>query len=145
MSAEENKALIRRYFEAIDRAKAPEDAQMLDEFMAEDFVEHTPFPGLPPTRDGWKEAFRAFLVGAPGYHVIEDLIAEGDRVAARITAYGKHEGELFGVPRAGREIRVTGMSFWRIRDGKIVEHWHETDQMGLMIQLGVVEPPGPSG
>lgn len=84
----------------------------------------------------------AFVVGAPGYHVIDDLIAEEDQVVGRITAYGTHTGELFGIPATGKEIRVGGIAIWRIREGKILEHWHETDQLGLMVQLGVVQLPG---
>lgn len=136
MSADENKALIRRYFEAIDVACESGNADIIDEFLAPDFVEHNPFPGIPPTREGWKEAFMAFVVGAPGYHVIDDLIAEEDQVVGRITAYGTHTGELFGIPATGKEIRVGGIAIWRIREGKILEHWHETDQLGLMVQLG---------
>ena len=59
-----------------------------------------------------------------------------------MTAYGKHEGELFGIPRTGKDIRVSGIAIWRIEDGKIVEHWHETNQLGLMQQLGVIPSPG---
>lgn len=140
MGAEENKALIRRYFEAIDAACQAGNADVVDDFLAADFLEHNPFPGIPPTRDGWKQAFRAFVQGAPGYHVVEDLVAEDDKVVGRITAYGKHEGDLFGVPATGNELRVTGIAIWRIRDGRIVEHWHQTDEMGLMQQVGVIPP-----
>lgn len=143
MSAEENKDLIRRYFAAIDEACEAGNADIVDEFLAPDFVEHNPFPGVPPTREGWKEVFMGFVQGAPGYHTVDALVAEDDMVAGRVTAYGKHEGELFGIPRTGKDIKVSGIAFWRIRDGKIVEHWHETDQMGLMQQLGVV--PSPQG
>src|SRR5918911_1209538 len=119
MSAEENKELIRRFFRAIDEAWPAGNADMLDEFLVEDFVEHNPFPGVPPTRDVWKQLFMGFVRGAPGYHVVEDLVAGGDKVTGRITAYGRHEGELFGIPRTGREIKVSGIAIWRIRDGKI--------------------------
>ncbi len=138
MTLEANKELIRRYFAAIDEACKTGNAAIIDEFLAPDFVEHNPFPGVPPTRDGWKQAFMEFVKGAPGHHVIEDLIAEGDKVVGRITAYGRHEGELFGIPATQKEIRVSGIAIWKVRDGAIVEHWHETDQMGLMQQLGVV-------
>jgi predicted ester cyclase len=141
VSAEANKTLIRSYFAAIDEACAEGNADIIDEFLAPDFVEHNPFPGVPPTRDGWKQAFMAFVQGAPGYHVIEDLIAEDDKVVGRVTAYGKHEGELFGIPRTGKDIRVAGIAIWRIRDGKIVEHWHETDQVALLQQTGVLSEP----
>jgi len=145
MDTEENKAVIRRYFQAIDEGCRAGNADIIDQFLASDFVEHNPFPGIPPTRDGWKQTFEGFVKGAPGYHVIEDLVAEGDKVVGRITAYGKHEGELFGIPATGRDIRVTGIAIWRIRDGQIVEHWHETDQMGLMAQLGITTLPDTSG
>lgn len=136
-----NKELIKQYFKAIDEACKTGNADILDEFMAEDFIEHNPFPGIPPTRDGWKQAFMMFVEGAPGYHVVQDIVAEGDKVVARITAHGTHEGDLFGIPRTGKEIKVTGIAVWRISNGKIVEHWHETDALGLMTQLGVIPKP----
>jgi steroid delta-isomerase-like uncharacterized protein len=74
----------------------------------------------------------------PGYHVVEDLIAEGDKVVARITAHGTHEGELFGIPATGKTMRMSAIGMWRIADGKIVEHWYEADNLGMMQQLGVV-------
>ncbi|HEV2013652.1 MAG TPA: ester cyclase [Candidatus Dormibacteraeota bacterium] len=142
MSAEENKALIRRYFEAIDAACKAGNAGILDEFLAPDFVTHTPFPGMTPTREGAKQQFMAFVASAPGSHVVEDLIAEGDKVVGRISAYGTHEAELLGIPRTGKQIRMTGMTIWRIADGKIVEHWSETDVAGLLQQLGALPIPG---
>jgi steroid delta-isomerase-like uncharacterized protein len=142
MSAEKNKALIRRYFEAIDAACEVGNAGILDEFLAPDFVTHTPFPGIPPTREGAKQIFMAFVASAPGTHVVEELIAEGDKVVGRITANGTHEGTLLGIPRTGKQIRMTGMTIWRIADGKIVEHWSEMNVLGLLQQLGVVPTPG---
>jgi predicted ester cyclase len=142
MSAEENKALIRRYFAAIDAACKTGNASILDEFLAPDFVTHTPFPGMPPTREGAKQIFMAFVASAPGSHVVDDLIAEGDRVVGRITATGTHEGDLLGIARTGKHIRMTGMTIWRIADGKIVEHWSEMNVLGLLQQLGAVPMPG---
>lgn len=142
MSAEENKALIRRYFEAIDAACKDGNAEVLDEFLAPDFVTHTPFPRMPPTREGAKQIFMAFVASAPGSHVVEDLIAEGDKVVGRITANGTHEGELLGIQRTGKEIQMTGMTIWRIADGKIVEHWSEMNVLSLLQQLGAIPPPG---
>jgi steroid delta-isomerase-like uncharacterized protein len=142
MSAEENKALIRRYFEAIDAACITGNANILDEFLAPDFVTHTPFPGVAPNREGMKQVFMAFVASAPGSHVVEDLIAEGDKVVGRITANGTHEGQLLGIPRTGKKIRMTGTTIWRIADGKIVEHWSEIDVAGLLQQLGALPIPG---
>jgi predicted ester cyclase len=141
MSTEDNKTLIRRYFAAIDAACQSGNADLIDEFLAPDFVEHNPLPGIPPTRDGWKQAFLMFDAATPGHHVVEDLIAEGDKVSGRVTAYGTHEGELFGIPATGKQIRMSSIGIWRIRDGKIVEHWYEADNLGVLQQLGVVPAP----
>jgi predicted ester cyclase len=140
MTAAENKHLIERYFAAIDAN--PEDASVLDEFVSPDFVDHSPSPGCTADLDGLRAAFRMFATGSPGTHQVEDIVAEGDRVAARVSGEGVHSGELFGIPPTGRTFRVTGMVIHRIADGKIVERWTEVDMLGAFVQLGVVQPPG---
>jgi predicted ester cyclase len=138
MTAEENKALIRRYFEEID---ARRDASVLDEFFAPDFIDHNPSPGFTPDLEGLKQSFVHFLAATPdGYHIVEDMIAEGDKVMTRISAYGTQTGELFGIPPTGKQIRTTGIAVHRIANSKIVEHWNEIDNLGTMQQLGVVPP-----
>ncbi len=84
MSAEENKRLVRRFYEAIDRG----DLNAMDEFVAEDYVDHNPppFPGLAKGREGLKQVFKIFSAATPGYHRIEDQIAEGDKVVTRMTS-----------------------------------------------------------
>lgn len=140
MSAKENKALIRRYFEAIDRPGASPD--LLDEYIDPGIVVHDPPPGFPTGLDGIKKQFKMFQTSTPGYHTVDILIAEGDKVAGRITGYGTHEGDLLGIPRTGKEIRMTGMVIWRIKDSKIVEAWGVNDTISLLQQLGVVPPLG---
>ena len=140
MSAKENEALIRRYFEAIDRPDATPD--ILDEFLDPDIVTHNPPPGVTPNLEGLKKQFVVFQKSTPGYHTVDDLIAEGDKVAARITGYGTHEGELFGIPRTGKEIRLSGIVVWRIKRGKIVEHWAQNDTLDLLHQVGALPPIG---
>jgi predicted ester cyclase len=144
MSAEENKALIRRYYERIDAAaREKRDASFLDEFVASDFANHDVPPGFTPDLEGLKQANDYFLAAAPdGYHVVEDMIAEGDKVMTRLSAYGTQTGELFGIPPTGKQIRMTAIAVHRIANGKIVEHWSELDNLGLMQQLGVVPEPG---
>ncbi len=140
MSAEENKALVRRYFEAIDDRR---DAAVVDEFLAPDFVSHNPSPGYGSDREGQKQAFAHFLAAAPdGYHIIDDQIAEGDKVVTRLTAHGTQTGELFGIPPTNTRITMTGIAVHRVRDGKIVEHWHEIDMLSGLQQLGVIPAPG---
>ena len=138
MSLEANKDLIRRYFAAIDAACQSGNADILDEFLAPDFVEHNPFPGIPPTRDGWKQAFFMFDVATPGYHVVEDVLAEGDKVVARITAHGTHEGELFGIPATGKSMTLKVCDVYDIEDGKVKSQRTYLDTGSMMAQLGLL-------
>ena len=140
MSAKENKDLIRRYFVAIDRPNASPD--ILDEFLDPEIVAHDPVPGFSGDLGGLKKLFTMFQRSTPGYHTVDDLIAEGDKVAGRVTGYGTHEGELLGIPRTGKEIRMSGLVIWRIKNRKIVETWVQNDTMGLLHQLGVLPPVG---
>jgi len=84
MLAEENKALVRRFYEEIDKG----NLDAMDELVAEDYLDHSPppFPGLASGREGLKQAFKIFWTATPGYHYIEDQIAEGDKVVTRLTA-----------------------------------------------------------
>ena len=138
---EANKEIIRKYFKAIDEEGKTANAEILNDFLSEDFIEHDPAPGIPPTRDGWKQLFKMFAEATPGYHVINDLIAEDDRVVAHITAYGKHVGTIFGIPATNKEFSMKGIVIWRLKNGKITEHWAQNDMVGMMIQLGVMQPP----
>lgn len=142
MSAKENKALIRRYFEVMDRPDATAD--MLDEFVDSDIVVHDAPPGSPTDLDGLKKQFTMFQTSTPGYHTVDVLIAEGDKVAGKITGYGTHEGELLGIPRTGKKIQMSGIVIWRIKNGKIIEHWGQNDTLGLLQQLDVLPPMGKS-
>jgi steroid delta-isomerase-like uncharacterized protein len=138
--SEENKELVRRYMQEVDKA----DPQVMSRYFAPDYVEHNPIPGAPtPDLKGQTFAFELALKAFPSYrHTVDDLIADGDKVVARITGYGRHEGEFLGIPATHKDIEVKGIAIWRIADGKIIEHWNEVDKLGLMQQLGVVPPMG---
>ena len=103
-SAETNKALVRRFYEEIDKG----NIAILEELVAEDYVDHNPapFPSSASGRERLKQEFRIFAAATPGYHRIEDQIAEGDKVVTRLTSYGKHEGDLPGAPRTGNEMKI---------------------------------------
>ncbi len=73
--------------------------------------------------------------------VVEDIIAEGDKVAVRYTLEGTHEGELFGVPPTGQRLSIKSIAVERVSDGKIREHWRVTDSLDMMQQLGVIPAP----
>lgn len=140
MSAEANKALVRRFYEEINKG----NLDAMDELVAEDYVDHNPppFPGLRPGREGLKQSFRMFLEATPGYHRIEDQLAEGDKVVTRLTSFGKHEGDLPGAPRTGNELQMTSITIHRIAGGMLVEKWAEKDLMGFLQQIGLMPRPG---
>lgn len=145
MSTEENKALMRRCYEQIDAAaKDNRGASVLDDFVAHNFVNHNPSPGFTPDLEGLKQAYDHFLGTNPdGYHVVEDMIAEGDKVVTRLSACGTQTGELFGIPPTDKQVSMMAIAIHRIANGKIVEHWSELDNLAMMQQLGVVPLPEP--
>ena len=139
MSTEANKALVRRFYEEIDKG----NMEVIDELVAEDYIDHNPppFPGFASGREGLKQAFRLFWKATPGHHRIEDQIAEGDKVVTRLTSFGKHEGDLPGAPRTGNDMEMTSITIHRIANGKLVEKWSEKDMIRLLQQIGVVSSP----
>lgn len=141
MSAEANKDLIQRYIEAIDENETS-DWNILDEFIAEDFVAHNPpIPGVSLDRDGMKRAAEIFQIATPGRHQIKMQVAEGDLVVSHIIGQGVHAGELLGIPATNKEIETEGIAIHRVRDGKIVEYWSVVDVARILQQVGVL--PGP--
>ena len=141
MSLDENKALIRRYIQAIDD-NATGDWSVLDEYIAEDFVAHNPpIPGVSLDREGMKQAAEMFRVATPGRHEISMQVAEGDLVVSHIVGRGVHAGELLGVPATNRDVETDGIAIHRVRDGKIVEYWSVIDVANVLQQVGVLPAP----
>ena len=136
MSTDENKALVRRaYEELVNRGNLAH----IEELVHEDYVDHTHAPGWPTDREGLRQQVAYFRSAFPDLHVtLEELIAEGDTVAVRQTMRGTHRGEFFGIPPTGRQVAVTGISLYRVANGKIVEEWWQEDLLGLMQQLGAI-------
>ncbi len=142
MSAQENKVIITRVSE---QAVGAGDLSVMDEFVAEAFVDHSALPGTPPGREGAKAFVRIFHAGFPDLSLTnEDIIGEDDKVVHRYVLRGTHQGEFMGIPPTGNRIEVHGIDELRVCGGKIVERWGQVDQLGLMQQLGVVPAPGQS-
>lgn len=134
-----NKALVRGFFEDV---WSTGDIARRDAFLASDYRGH--LSGSPQTidRNGWTTWFQGFRSAFPDARfTVEDMIAEGDRVAARLTMRGTHSGPLNGIPATGRSVVVSGMSIERVADGRIVEGWNENDALGMLTQLGVLPLP----
>jgi predicted ester cyclase len=145
-STQENKALVRRFWEEASRRGLQ---AVLEEFLAPDVVSHPPAsanPGPVRGREAWKRFTAAQFGVFPDLAVTaEDLIAEGDMVGARVTARGTHAGELMGFPPTGRQVTFMGMEAFRIIDARIVEQWGEFDALGLLQQLGAMPQPQQPG
>jgi steroid delta-isomerase-like uncharacterized protein len=136
---ERNKAIVRRFVDEIFVA-GRKDA--VDELLADDFVGHT-WPSTGRPKDDLKAAIDRVGAGlADSAFTIDDMIGEGDRVAVRLTSAASHTGTFMGMPPTGKRYSIEEIHIFRIRDGRVVEHWHQFDQMGMMRQLGVMPGPG---
>lgn len=135
MSIEENKKIVNRYQEIYNS----NDLDALGEVVADDLLTPKIMPGMASGLEGGKQVHKKTLIGMPDWHTaIDDLIAEGDKVVARITMTGTHTGDFYGFPATGRHVSFTGIYIARIANGKIVEHWGEEDGVSLLQQLGVL-------
>jgi steroid delta-isomerase-like uncharacterized protein len=133
MSPEENKNIVRRYQEAYNTA----NYDALDEVVAADVLTPNMIATMPRGLEGAKLVHQKTLTGMPDYQTtIEDLIAEGDKVAARVRITGTHTGDFYGIPPTGKHIDLSGIYIVRIADGKIVEHWGEENGVTVLRQLG---------
>jgi len=136
MSLEENKAIVRRYQEIYNS----NNLDSLSEVVSEELLTPKIMSGMKPGLQGAKQVHATTLIGMPDWHTeINDLIAEGDRVAARITMTGTHTGNFCGIPATGRRVEFSRIYVVRIANGRIVEHWGEEDGVGLLQQLGVLK------
>ncbi|HEX2755783.1 MAG TPA: ester cyclase [Candidatus Limnocylindrales bacterium] len=141
MSLDDNKALVRRFIDEIFVQGLPET---VDELLAADFVAHT-WPSTGNPRADLKGAIERTSKGlADPRFTIEDMIAEGDQVAVRLTAEATHAGEFMGMPPSGKRYSIGEIHVFRIRDGMVTEHWHQFDQMGMMKQLGAMPGGAPA-
>ncbi len=131
---EHNKALIDRYIEAFNTANFTIFGEVFDR----DVVDHNPPPQQGPGVDGIKQTFLVMSAAFPDTHAtVEDVIAERDRAAVRMTIHATHQGEFRGVQPTGKPVAMTRISIFRIAEGKIVEWWHNEDMLGMLRQQGL--------
>src|SRR5438874_1835366 len=136
MSTESNKAVVRRIG---DEFWNQGRVEVLEEVFAADVIDHYPAPGQPAGRDGVVALNVGFRRAFPDMRMtVDDVIAEGDRIAWRWTAQGTHQGELMGIPATGKPATVHGVSVDRFMDDRIVERWLNLDMLGLLQQIGAI-------
>lgn len=136
MSTQENIRVIKRYSEEVMNQG---NLDAVDELLAEDYVHHTPPPGMEPTRAGFKGFVASAHAGLDNLTLTtDDFLAQGDKVVQRWTNTGVHSGEFMGVPGTGKRVEFSGISIYTVRDGQIVEDWTLFDTVGLMQQIGAI-------
>jgi steroid delta-isomerase-like uncharacterized protein len=125
--------------QAMDAIWNQRKLEVVDEIVASDYIRHDPaFPGEVRGPEGFKQYVVAMCTPFPDARIsIEDVIAEGDRMALRWTFRGKRSGDFMGIAATGRELTLTGISIIRMEGDKIVEGWDGYDALGMLRQLGV--------
>lgn len=135
---EENKKILGRYYEEVLNKG---NVALLDEIAISGYIEHDPLPGQGEQLQGLKDRVNAMVKGVSPKFTIEDMIAEGDKVVVRWTNSGTHNGVFLGMPPTGKSFTIAGIDIHRLENGKMAEHWHVVDQLGMLLQLGIVSLP----
>jgi predicted ester cyclase len=115
---------------------------LINELVSTDFVEHAGLPGVAPTREGFKQAAIALKTAFPDLrYTVEDSIESDDKIVHRLTARGTMTGDFMGMPATGKPAIWTEIHIGRVADGRLTEHWGLVDQLGMLVQLGVIQSP----
>jgi steroid delta-isomerase-like uncharacterized protein len=132
--SEQHKAEVRRWFEEVWNNRR---GDAIAEMLAPEARIHGPEALFDPA--SFRSLHEKYLSVFPDIRFeMEDMVAEGDKVAFRWTVSGTHTGDGLGVPPTGKEVRFAGMGIVRFENGRIVEGWDSYDRMGMMQQLGIV-------
>jgi predicted ester cyclase len=136
-----NEERMREFYQTVINGHNP---AMIDSFVTADFVEHQPWPGKSPDREGLKQGFTEMMAAFPDMHATVDMVkCWGDTVMAKFTMKGMNSGMFMGGPATNKEMNVEGVDIIRIKDGKAIEHWGYMEEMKMMNQLGMGQPAGP--
>ena len=137
MSIAINKAIVRRYIEQVLNEQR---LDLAEEFLAENIELHG--SGVPPGLEVVEQWLAAFATAFPdGYTIIEDMVAEEDRVVARTVFNGTHKAEMQDIPATGKTVNIPRIIIFRMDNGRIAEGWLVSDNLGMMQQLGVIPRP----
>lgn len=142
MTTEENKSVVRRFFEAFEA----DDQAALTELLAPDLVAYSHGAPGPQDREVHLQGIRMWNAAfGDTRFTIHEQIAEGDKVATRVSMRSVHSrGDFQDLPPTGKEVTIDSVTIERIRDGKIVERRVSADWLGIRQQLGMLPPPRPA-
>ena len=131
----DNIEIITRFEHAFRAA----DQATIDELCHTGLVDHNPAPDEEPTLAGFKQKVAGFKAAFPDLKEdLQDIIARGDTVATRWVVTGSQQQEIMGIPASGQTIRVEGMNFYRLKDGRVTDIWTQFDGLALLQQLGAI-------
>lgn len=109
----------------------------VDKYMAEDFVEHEPIPGMDQSRETPRQMFKMMHAAFPDFHMdVKEMLQDGDKVVSRATMAGTHQGDFMGMPPSGKSFEINVIDIMQFRDDKVIAHWGVMDMAGLMEQIG---------
>jgi len=135
-SIEQNKKLLRRM---VDEVLNRKNLDAISDLVADDYIDHNAAQGQPQGIQAFIQARINRNTAFPDWHVtLDDVIAEEDKVVARTTGRGTHKGPCMGVAPTGKTVTITWIVIYRIVDGKLAEHWINSDDVGLLRQLGAI-------
>jgi len=133
----DNKNVIRRLFDEVLNGNNPD---VLYDLIPDNYIDHNPLPDSPLGAEGVKLKMHGIRSAFPDLHFfLDQLVSENNFVAARYHWTGTQKGAFDNIPATRKKVSVNGMDFYRIEDGKIIEHWHTIDELGLFKQLGIVK------
>jgi steroid delta-isomerase-like uncharacterized protein len=138
MGKEVNGIALGKFAEAVNTG----NFDLFDEAVAKECVDHDPAPGQGPGPEGYRTFFSALRKAFPDFAVgLDTVVADDDTVAFAYTMTGTHQGVLMGIAPTGKRMKVRGLQISKFRDGKMVERWGSSDQLGMLQQLGVGQLP----
>jgi len=131
--SEKNISLVKLFFEGVWNKG---NLSQVDEFMAQDFVDYNRPPGAAEGREGYKAGVTMIRTAFPDFNfTLDQILAEGDHVAIRLTGSGTHKGDFMGISPTGKQVALGSMTFLRIKNGKISERWGISDIPRVIQQL----------
>lgn len=139
--SEDKRTLVARFYDGINAG----DLGVIDELIADDFVEHEEFPGISQDKDGVRQFFTIFRTAFPDLHMeAHDVLIDGDLACVRSTMSGTQDADFMGIPPSGKRFEATAFDLVRFRDAQVTDHWGVMDALKVMQQLGAIPEQAPS-
>jgi steroid delta-isomerase-like uncharacterized protein len=138
MSNEANLAAFKKFAEAANTGHF----ELFYDVVRPDCVDHDAAPGQVGGPEGYCTLFAEFHAAFPDFHATPDsMVTTDDSIALAYTMTGTHQGPLMGIPATGKKMKIRGVQIFKFKDGKVIERWGSSDELGMLQQLGVQQIP----